>query len=63
MNEEKIKKIYNSKIKKLNQHNKLYYEKSAPKITDAEYDRYKSEIITLEKKYKFLKNADSLVKM
>ena len=40
-----IKKDYLSKIKELNKHNQLYYEKSSPKISDAEYDKLKQEII------------------
>ena len=48
-----IKKDYLSKIKELNKHNQLYYEKSSPKISDAEYDKLKQEIIELEKKIVF----------
>ena len=44
-----IKKNYLSKIKELNSHNRNYYEKSSPKISDAEYDDLKKEIIELEK--------------
>ena len=45
-----IEKEYLSKIKELKKHNKLYYEKSSPKISDAEYDKLKKEIIKLRKK-------------
>ena len=41
------------KIKELKKHNKLYYEKSSPKIYDSKYDQLKKEIIELQKKYKF----------
>ena len=54
-----IKKDYLSKIKELNKHNQLYYEKSSPKISDAEYDKLKQEIIELEKKYSFLESKSS----
>ena len=32
------KKNYNSKVKELIKHNKLYYDKSKPVISDREYD-------------------------
>ena len=54
-----IKKDYLSKIKELNKHNQLYYEKSSPKISDAEYDKLKQEIIELEKKNSFLESKSS----
>ncbi len=59
MNRALIKNKYNLKIKEFNKHNRLYYDKSKPIITDAEYDRLKSQIIELEKKYKYLKNNSS----
>ncbi len=54
-----IKKEYLTKINKLKEHNQLYYEKSKPKISDAEYDELKKEIIELEKQYDFLKSKNS----
>jgi DNA ligase (NAD+) len=56
MKESEIKNYYNKKIKELKKHNKLYFEKSSPKITDNQYDLIKKEIIDLEKKHKFLKS-------
>ena len=44
-----IKKNYLSKIKELNNHNQNYYEKSSPKISDAEYDNLKLEITNIIK--------------
>ena len=38
-----IKKDYFAKIKELKKHNQHYYEKSNPKISDAEYDKLKKE--------------------
>ena len=54
-----IEKIYKKKIKELEKHNKLYHDKSAPAISDREFDDLKLEIINLEKKYSFLKSAKS----
>jgi len=54
-----IKNSYYKKIKKINEHNELYYEKSSPIISDIDYDNLKKEIIELEKKYAFLKSKSS----
>jgi len=54
-----IKKNYLNKIKELKEHNQNYYEKSSPKISDAEYDKLKLNINDLEKKYSFLKSKNS----
>ena len=54
-----IEKIYKKKIKEFEKHNKLYYDKSAPAISDKEFDELKTEIINLEKKYTFLKSSKS----
>ena len=59
MTKDNIKKIYTNKIKELNKHNYLYYEKSKPIISDAKFDELKNEIINLEKKYVFLKSKNS----
>ena len=59
MRESEIKKKYLKKIKELENHNKLYFEESAPKISDSEYDQIKKEIINLEKKYPYLKSTSS----
>ena len=58
-NSEKIKNNYYLKIKKFNKHNKLYYDKSTPIISDGEFDKLKDEILDLEKKYPFLNNPKS----
>ncbi|MDA9754756.1 NAD-dependent DNA ligase LigA [Candidatus Pelagibacter sp.] len=60
MNKKNIQKLYNSKIKKLNKLNELYFDKSKPGVTDQEYDELKKEIITLEKKYNFIKFKNSV---
>ena len=54
-----IKKEYLSKIQEIKKHNKLYYEKSSPEISDANYDKLKKNIIELENKHKHLKNKSS----
>ena len=59
MNEKLIKKDYKKKIQELKNHNEAYYDKSSPKISDAEYDNLKKKIIDLEKKYKFLSDENS----
>ncbi len=54
-----IKKKYLRKIKEIQNHNKLYYERNNPKISDGAYDDLKKEILNLEKKYHFLKSEKS----
>ena len=56
-----IKKKYKSKIKELNRHNELYYNKSQPIITDKDYDELKKEIYDLELKHNFLKIKNSII--
>ena len=59
MKNEEVKKDYLKKIKKIDNYNKNYYEKSKPAVSDAEFDRLKNEILNLEKKYIFLNNSNS----
>jgi len=59
MENKKIEKNYNLKIKELQRLNKLYYDRSKPAVNDDQYDKLKNEILLLEKKYKFLKNKNS----
>ena len=59
MKKEVIKKIYKSKIREITKHNKLYYDKSIPIISDSQYDILKKEIIDLELKYAYLKSKNS----
>ena len=61
MSEVSIRKLYKEKIKELLIHNKYYYEKSNPKISDSDYDKLKNEILQLEKNYPelILKNSPS----
>ncbi len=59
MNEKLLKKEYSKKILEIQKYNKAYYDKSAPIVSDSEYDRLKKEIFDLEKKYNFLKDPKS----
>ena len=59
MIESDIKKKYIKKINELKKHNKNYFEKSSPIISDKEYDKIKKEIIDLEKEYSFLRSPSS----
>ena len=59
MNEEKEKKIYLSKIELFQKHNRSYYDKNNPVISDDEFDVLKKEILDLEKKNLFLRNKNS----
>ena len=45
-------KEYKSKKKILLNYNKLYYDKSSPKIDDASYDKLKQELLNYEKSNK-----------
>ena len=58
MVKDKIINKYNSKLKELINHNKLYYNDSKPIITDREYDDLKNEVFKLEKTYNYLKNKN-----
>ena len=49
---------YKKKINLVKKHNKLYFTKDNPEITDAQYDELKKEIFDLEKKNNFLKDLN-----
>ena len=53
-NKKEIIKHYKKKINLLKKHNKLYFSKDNPEITDSEYDKIKREVIELENKNQFL---------
>ena len=54
-NKKEIIKKYKEKIDILKKHNKLYFSKDNPEVSDAEYDKIKKEIFDLKVKFKFLK--------
>ena len=53
------KNKYDLKIKELIKHNKLYYDRSSPSISDSQYDKLKKEIIELENKFPYLISKNS----
>ena len=57
-NKSEIIKKYKKKVNLLKKHNKLYFNKDNPIISDSEYDDLKKEIIKLEKTNNFLKKLD-----
>ena len=44
-------------IAEIKKHNKFYFDKDNPKISDANYDKIKLEAIELERKYPFLNSS------
>ena len=59
MNKNLIKKKYKKKIQSLNYYNKKYFNDNITKISDADFDQLKKEIINLEKEHEFLTDKDS----
>ena len=59
MSNDKIKEEYLKKIQQIQKHNKLYYEKNDPKISDFEYDKIWRKLSKIEKEYPLLKNKNS----
>ena len=60
MKKSEILKIYKDKLKELKKHNFLYFNKDNPKISDAEYDKLKEELIKLEESNSSLKKLNLL---
>ena len=54
-----VAKKYKILLESLKRHNKLYFDKDNPQISDADYDIIKKEAIELEKKYPYLKSIGS----
>ena len=59
MNKKVILSDYEKKIKLLNKYNFNYFNKNKSLISDADYDNLKKELISLEKKYDYLKSNNS----
>jgi DNA ligase (NAD+) len=55
-----IIKDYKIKIKKLKKYNNEYYNKDNPIISDSLYDKLKTELLDLEKRYPLLKKIESI---
>jgi len=58
MNNKKITNDYKKKVALIKQHNKYYYNDDKPKISDAEYDNLKNEVVNLEREHEFLKKLN-----
>ena len=59
MNKNKILSDYKSKISRLNELNKNYYQLDKPLVPDSEFDELKKEVLILEEKYNFLDHENS----
>ena len=59
MKKKAIEVEYNKKIKLYDKYNKYYYNNSSPKVSDKEFDELKADILSLEKKYKFINSEKS----
>ena len=59
MQRKEIEKIYIKKIIELKKYDQAYFEHDSPLISDRDYDNIKQEILSLEKKYKYLKHENS----
>jgi DNA ligase (NAD+) len=60
VNEVKLLKLHQLKLKDLKKHNNLYYNDDRPIINDSEYDKIKKELLELETKFPFLKKIESV---
>ncbi len=59
MKKKEIEKKYKSYLESLKKYNLYYFDKSDPLVSDSDYDKLKSNIFKLEKKFKYLKSNDS----
>ncbi len=62
MNKEEIRNKYKKKIKLIKDYNQKYYSENLSAISDSDYDKLKREILSLEKKYLYLRSKDSPTK-
>mgnify|MGYP001421505531 CR=1 FL=1 len=56
---DEILKEYNEKLLTLKKHNKYYFTDDSPKISDAEYDEIKRDVIEYEKKFDFVRKLNA----
>ncbi len=54
-----VKKRHAELVKKIRHHDKLYYQKDTPEISDAAYDKLRRELVELEAEYPALITPDS----
>ena len=59
MKKNRVKEIYNSKIKLFKKYNQNYFDENNSLVSDQEYDDLKNEILNLESNYNFLKSKNS----
>ena len=59
-NKNKVTNDFKKRVKEIKKHNNYYFKDDNPKISDAEYDKLKNEVLELEKKYTFLKKLKLL---
>ncbi|MFP4055213.1 MAG: NAD-dependent DNA ligase LigA [Phycisphaerae bacterium] len=59
MNKSEAKKRARELRDEIEHHNYLYYVENDPEISDAEYDRFREELIAIEQEYPDLKTPDS----
>ncbi len=59
MEKKDIKKLYNSKIRLIEEYNRYYFNENKPLVSDYEYDELKREILKLESNYNFLISKNS----
>ncbi len=59
----KIIKDFKEKVKILKKNNDFYFNEDSPQVTDGEYDKFKKDLINLERKYSFLKDLNLLTSL
>ena len=60
MDKKKVLEKHKKILKIIKRHNKNYFIHDNPEISDYEYDKIKSEILQLEKKYPYLQDYGSI---
>ena len=59
-NKKKIQDEYKKKVNRLLNLNKAYFDKDKPIVSDSEFDKLKQELISISKKYAFLREIKDL---
>ena len=63
MEDKEIILKFKNQIKEIKRHNKLYFNKDKPEISDKKYDEIKKELLELEKNYPYLSKIESVSKL